>query len=162
MWVKVNIKAVPNPKLAPEGEAGIIVERLSDSTYKVLRHDRKRKKKVTLNITQIKRRHSHHPEDLNKFFMTDTAALNLDCTRVGEFFACPRGNVARKSASATAFTDDPAACLLALFKANHRQANTVCAKHFVNQAQWFIKSLPGASSRTSRPQRHYIAEAPHT
>ena len=28
VWVKVNVKPVPNP--TPDGEAGIIIERLSD------------------------------------------------------------------------------------------------------------------------------------
>ena len=63
VWVKVNVKPVPNPKLAPDGEAGIIIERLSDSTYKVLRPDRRRKKTVTLNVTQLRPRHSRHPAD---------------------------------------------------------------------------------------------------
>ena len=35
VWVKVNVKPVPNPKLTPDGEAGLIIERLSDSMYKV-------------------------------------------------------------------------------------------------------------------------------
>ena len=63
MWVKVNVKPVPNPKLTPDGEAGIILERLSASTYKVLRPDRRRRKMVTLNVTQLRPRHSRHPAD---------------------------------------------------------------------------------------------------
>ena len=51
---------------------------------------------------------------------------------MGEFFACPVGNVARKTAAA--YTDDPAACLLALFTADHIKANTVCKKSFVQPA----------------------------
>ena len=72
--------------------------------------------------------------DLDHFFLTDITSLQLDCTRIGEFFACPRGNVARKSSAAEDFTDDPAACLLALFKADHVRANSVCDKHFVRPA----------------------------
>ena len=54
---------MPNPKLAPDGEAGIIIERLSDSTYKVHRHDRKRKKRATLNIMQLCLCTSNHDDD---------------------------------------------------------------------------------------------------
>ena len=72
--------------------------------------------------------------NLDRFFLTDSVSLHLDCTCFGEFFACPRGNVARKAATAQDFTDDPAACLLALFKADHRRASTMCAKHFVRPA----------------------------
>ena len=32
VWVKINVKNVPNPKLTMNGKAGIIIERLSDST----------------------------------------------------------------------------------------------------------------------------------
>ena len=63
VWVKINNYGRAQPKLMPEGKAGIIIERLSDSTYNVLRHGRNWKKKVTLNVTQIRCHHSHHPAD---------------------------------------------------------------------------------------------------
>ena len=45
--------------------------------------------------------------EFDRFFLTDSVSLHLDCTRFGEFFACPRGNVARKAAAAQDFTDVP-------------------------------------------------------
>ena len=63
VWVKVYMKAVPNPKLTQEGEAGVVVERLSDSSCKVHRNNRQCKKRITLNITQIRPRSSMHPND---------------------------------------------------------------------------------------------------
>jgi hypothetical protein len=57
VWVKVMDKnqRAPNPKLAPPWERGTIVERgVTGTSYKVERHDRKRKKVKTINVQQIK------------------------------------------------------------------------------------------------------------
>jgi ribosomal protein L21E len=57
VWVKVMDKnqQSPNPKLAPPCERGTIVERgVTGTSYKVERHDRKRKKVKTVNVQQIK------------------------------------------------------------------------------------------------------------
>jgi hypothetical protein len=57
VWVKVMDKnqRSPNPKLAPPWERGTIVQRgVTGTSYKVERHDRKRKKVKTVNVQQIK------------------------------------------------------------------------------------------------------------
>jgi ribosomal protein L21E len=57
VWVKVMDKnqQSPNPKLAPPWERGTIVKRgVTGTSYKVERHDRKRKKVKTVNVQQIK------------------------------------------------------------------------------------------------------------
>jgi hypothetical protein len=57
VWVKVMDKnqRSPNPKLAPPWERGTIVQRgVTETSYKVERHDRKRKKVKTVNDQQIK------------------------------------------------------------------------------------------------------------
>jgi hypothetical protein len=57
VWVKVMDKnqQSPNPKLAPPWERGTIVQRgVTETSYKVERHDRKRKKVKTVNVQQIK------------------------------------------------------------------------------------------------------------
>jgi hypothetical protein len=57
VWVKVMDKnqQSPNPKLAPPWERATIVQRgVTGTSYKVERHDRKRKKVKTVNVQQIK------------------------------------------------------------------------------------------------------------
>ena len=57
VWVKINQKSVPNPKLAASWEPGIIVERKSLSTYLVSREHRARKKRSTLNADKLRPRY---------------------------------------------------------------------------------------------------------
>jgi hypothetical protein len=57
VWVKVMDKnqRSPNPKLAPPWERGTIVKRgVTGTSYKVDRHDRKRKRVKTVNVQQLK------------------------------------------------------------------------------------------------------------
>jgi hypothetical protein len=57
VWVKVMDKnqRSPNPKLSPPWERGTIVQRgVTGTSYKVNRHDRKRKRVKTVNVQQIK------------------------------------------------------------------------------------------------------------
>jgi hypothetical protein len=57
VWVKVMDKnqRAPNPKLAPPWERWTIVQRgVRGTSYKVERHDRKRKKVKTIKVQQIK------------------------------------------------------------------------------------------------------------
>ena len=63
VWVKINQKNCPNPKLAEDFEPGIIIERVTDATYIVSRHLRRRKKRATLNISQLLPRHEDHDGD---------------------------------------------------------------------------------------------------
>ena len=44
-------------------EPGVIIEQRSESTYLVSRHNRSRKKRATLNISQLRPRHSHEAAD---------------------------------------------------------------------------------------------------
>ena len=96
VWVKVNVKPVPNPKLTPDGEAGIILERLSASTYKVLRPDRRRRKTMTLNITQLRPRNSRHqadPQEEQEDHTDDEESRNKDeDTEEGEYNGCTSEN----------------------------------------------------------------------
>jgi ribosomal protein L21E len=57
VWVRVMDKSqrTPNPKLAPQWERGTIIQRgVTGTSYKVERHDRKRKKSKMINVQQIK------------------------------------------------------------------------------------------------------------
>ena len=63
VWVKINQKMLPNPKLCTSGEPGIILQRVTETTYKVLRYERRRRRAITLNITHLRRRTSHHLDD---------------------------------------------------------------------------------------------------
>jgi hypothetical protein len=57
VWVKVMDKnqRSPNPKLSPPWEKGTILQRgVTGTSYKVERHDRKRKQVKTVNVQQIK------------------------------------------------------------------------------------------------------------
>ena len=66
VWLKVDAKNDPNPKFSPHGEPGVVVKRMSESTYKVLRYNRRRMKQVMVNISKIRARISHLPDD-NRF-----------------------------------------------------------------------------------------------
>jgi hypothetical protein len=72
VWVKVMDKnqRAPNPKLAPPWERGTIVERgVTGTSYKVERHDRKRKKVKTINVQQIKPFEEEKEEEEEKAFV---------------------------------------------------------------------------------------------
>ena len=63
VWLKIDAKLDPNPKFSPHGEPGVVLRRLSESTYKVLRYNRRRRKQITVNISKIRSRHSSLPDD---------------------------------------------------------------------------------------------------
>ena len=63
VWVKINADTAPNPKLNQDFEPGIILTRSGDATYKVLRHERRRRKQKTINISQLIPRTSAHADD---------------------------------------------------------------------------------------------------
>ena len=56
VWVRTFPKPNTNQKLDTKWEEGIIMEQLSESTYRVKRPERKRKKLATLNIVHLKPR----------------------------------------------------------------------------------------------------------
>ena len=56
VWIRRLETAQKNPKLNPKWEEGEIVERMSESTYKVLRPGRKRRAYATINVKHIKPR----------------------------------------------------------------------------------------------------------
>ena len=68
--------------------------------------------------------------DNKAFKTTNMVELLADCTKLGKFYACPRGNTARTNNNATAQKNDPARCLLALFTEDHRAAAVSCEKEF--------------------------------
>ena len=71
-------------------------------------------------------------DDRTAYIVSNVAQLSADCTRLGSFYACPRGNGARRhSASRASRKDDPAGCLFALFTQDHDAADTSCIKSFV-------------------------------
>ena len=61
VWVRIQQPGPCNPKLAAKYEPGIIIKRCSDSTYIVERPERPRKKRATLNVTQLKPRVGDFP-----------------------------------------------------------------------------------------------------
>ena len=63
VWLKVDAKNDPNPKFSPNGEPGVVLKRTSESTYKVLRYNRRRRKQVTVNISKIRARNTPLPDD---------------------------------------------------------------------------------------------------
>ena len=63
VWVHINAKTGPNPKFAKTHEPGIIVECLGHNVFKVLRYNRSRKKRATLNISHIRKRTAFHDKD---------------------------------------------------------------------------------------------------
>ena len=63
VWVHVNAKIGPNPKLAQKHEPGMIVECLTRNVFKVLRYNRSRKKRATLNISHLRHRTAKHERD---------------------------------------------------------------------------------------------------
>ena len=73
--------------------------------------------------------------DATLFRTTTSVELGNDCTKLGEFYACPRGNVARKNPHlARLDTNDHELCLWAMFKGNASLANTACAKTLTRPA----------------------------
>jgi transposase InsO family protein len=56
VWLRVDQKNQPNPKLAPNWERATIVERSTLATYRVRQDDRKRKRVKTVNVQKLKPR----------------------------------------------------------------------------------------------------------
>jgi len=54
----------------------MILERCSEATYRVLRYERSRRKRVTINVSHLRPRHSHHVCD-------NQAHADLDITQQG-------------------------------------------------------------------------------
>ena len=63
VWIHVNAKLGPNPKLAQSSEPGMVVETLSRNVYKVLRYNRRRKKRTTLNVSHLRHRTAQNDAD---------------------------------------------------------------------------------------------------
>ena len=71
--------------------------------------------------------------DKQTFRITSVTELTADCTKVGNFFACPRGNTARKTfpnATQTP-TEDPGLCLWGLLTSEADTIAATCQKSFV-------------------------------
>ena len=71
--------------------------------------------------------------DFTTFRVTSSVELNTDCTRLGTFFACPRGNHVKRAPSSLPVhsVDDPAVCLWALFRGLSSYALRTCHKSLV-------------------------------
>jgi len=54
-----------NPRFDPKFEAGIVTDIKSEVTYVVHRHDRAKRKKITVNATLLRPRASPHPKDVD-------------------------------------------------------------------------------------------------
>jgi predicted aspartyl protease len=63
VYIRINQKNWPNPKLGPKWERGVVVDRLSLATYRVIPTDRKRKRQRTVNIQQLKPRVDRDEEE---------------------------------------------------------------------------------------------------
>ena len=63
VWVHINAKTGPNPKLAKTHEPGMITECLGKNVFKVIRFDRKRKRRATVNVSHLRPRTASHPQD---------------------------------------------------------------------------------------------------
>ena len=72
-----------------------------------------------------------HPEEY-RFKEMSMVELMADCIKLGNFYACPRGDAARKPKT-TGFTkDDPGLCLFGIFTGTTEMAATSCNRHIIN------------------------------
>ena len=63
VWVHINAQIGPNPKLGQTHEPGMIVECLTKNVFKVIRYNRRRRKRTTLNISHLRNRTAPHDKD---------------------------------------------------------------------------------------------------
>jgi len=69
----------------------------------------------------------------NKFLVTDLQTLASDCTKMGNFYACPKNNVLRSLPSTDNIRkDDDDLCPFALFTGATDVARITCAAHIIN------------------------------
>jgi len=71
--------------------------------------------------------------DDSKYRITSITELNADCYKLGNFYACPRGNHAIRAPREppTRITDDPGLCLWALLKGEGPYATKTCRRSIV-------------------------------
>ena len=72
-------------------------------------------------------------KDKQTFRVTSASELNTDCVKIGNFFACPRGNMARRVPvdSSLTTTHDPGLCLWALLNSVNAAILATCKTSLV-------------------------------
>ena len=82
-------------------------------------------------------------QDKKRFRVTSAMELNNDCVRVGNFFACPRGNTARVAPSSkTPAKDDPGLCMWGLLTSDMGVIHATCHKSFVKPGPAVVQLTP--------------------
>ena len=70
-------------------------------------------------------------EDEQLFRVTTMMELLADCTKIGDFFACPRGNAARRLSPNITAAQDPGLCLHGLLTNHADRVHASCDMDFV-------------------------------
>ena len=82
-----------------------------------------------------------HPDE-SMFKEMSMVELMADCIKLGNFYACPRGNAARKPTT-TGFTkDDPGLCLFGIFTGTTEMAATSCNRRIINPGPIAVQTSP--------------------
>ena len=63
VWIRINQKNWPNPKISPKWEKGTVMERKSVAVYRVRQEDRKKRRIITINAQLLKPRVPEQDED---------------------------------------------------------------------------------------------------
>ena len=82
-------------------------------------------------------------EDDSVYKEMSMVELIADCVKLGNFYACPRGNAVRKPPRETGKTrDDPGLCLYGIFTGNSETANSACRKRIINPGPTAVQVTP--------------------
>ena len=82
-------------------------------------------------------------EDDSVFKEMSMVELVADCVKLGNFYACPRGNAVRRPLpEAGKARDDPGLCLYAIFTGDQKTTNNACRKRIINPGPTAVQVTP--------------------